>query len=113
MSMHHFSILKLNLFVNRIREIVNFELGEEIEICFSSCHKCGTKEKFQVPIRNGPSDLGILCSSALPLSHRYSIINKAIGKLSKLKIYHLSKFIYEHDTIDIADPSSMQDACHI
>ena len=24
-----------------------------------------------------------------------------------------SNSIYEHDTIDIADPSSMQDACHI
>ena len=64
-------------------------------------------------MRNGTLDLGTLCSNALPVRHRYSMINKAIGKLSKLKIYHFSNSIYEHDTIDIADPSSMQDACHI
>ena len=39
-------------------------------------------------MRNGTLDLGTLCSNALPVSHRYSMINKAIGKLSKLKIYH-------------------------
>ena len=27
--------------------------------------------------------------------------------------FHLSQFITIHDDIDIADPSSMQDACHI
>ena len=64
-------------------------------------------------MRNGTLDLGTLCSNALPVSHRYSMINKAIGKLSKLKIYHFSNSIYKHDAIDIADPSSMQDTCHI
>ena len=29
MSMYHFSIIKLNIFVKRIREMVNFELGEK------------------------------------------------------------------------------------
>ena len=29
-----------------------------------------------------------------------------------LKTYHHSYLIYKHDAIDIADPSSMQDACH-
>ena len=29
MSMYHFSIIKLNIFVNIIREMVNFELGEK------------------------------------------------------------------------------------
>ena len=31
----------------------------------------------------------------------------------ELKIYHLSYSIYKHDAIDIADPCSMQDACHM
>ena len=30
-----------------------------------------------------------------------------------LKTYHLSYTIYKHDAINIADPSIMQDACHI
>ena len=32
--------------------------------------------------------------------------------LYELKIYHLSFFIITHGAFDIADPSSMQDACH-
>ena len=32
--------------------------------------------------------------------------------LSELKIYHLSFLTITHDAFDIADPSSMQDACH-
>ena len=31
---------------------------------------------------------------------------------SELNIYHLSFFIITHGAFDIADPSSMQDACH-
>ena len=34
---NHFFIIKLNIFVNRIRKIVNFDLGEEIERYLSSC----------------------------------------------------------------------------
>ena len=30
-----------------------------------------------------------------------------------LKTYHLSYSIYKHDAIDIANPSSMQAACHM
>ena len=33
--------------------------------------------------------------------------------VTKLKTYRLSYSIYKHDAIDIADPSSMQDACHM
>ena len=32
---------------------------------------------------------------------------------TKLKTYHLSYPIYKHDAIDIADPSSMQDAVEV
>ena len=31
----------------------------------------------------------------------------------ELKTYHLSYSIYKHYTIGIADPSSMQDTCHM
>ena len=33
--------------------------------------------------------------------------------LPSSKPYHLSYSIYKHDAIDIADPSSMQDVCHM
>ena len=55
---------------------------------FSSCHEYGTKEKFWVPTRNRTSDLRILRSDSLSYS------------------------IYKHESNDIADPCSMQDACH-
>ena len=32
---------------------------------------------------------------------------------TKFKTYYLSYSIYKHDAIDIADPSSMQDACYM
>ena len=32
---------------------------------------------------------------------------------TELKTYLLSYSIYKHDAIDIADPSSMQDMCHM
>ena len=32
---------------------------------------------------------------------------------TELKTSHLSYSIYRHDAINIADPSSMQDACHL
>ena len=32
---------------------------------------------------------------------------------TKLKTYYLSYSIPKHDAIDIADPSSMQDACYV
>ena len=111
---NHFLIIKLNIFVNRIRKMENFDLGEEIERYFSSCQKRGTEKKFPwVQMRNGTSDLVILCSDALPLSHRNSMTNKAIKKLSKLKVYHLSYSACEKGSIDIADPSNMLDLCHI
>ena len=32
---------------------------------------------------------------------------------TKLQTYHLSYSIYKHDAMDIADPSSLQDMCHM
>ena len=48
-----------------------------------------------------------------PLSHaRDEAKNSFLCFFTELKNYHLSYSICEHDTIDIAGPSSMQDACH-
>ena len=47
------------------------------------------------------------------LSHARDKLNiPSFSFLSELKIYHLSFFIITHRAFDIADPSSMQDACH-
>ena len=60
-------------FVNRIKEMISFEFGKEMEKdVFLSCHKCGSKKKMWVPIRNQTSDLRNPHSVALSLSHRDS-----------------------------------------
>ena len=47
------------------------------------------------------------------LSHARDKLNiPSFSFLSELKIYHFSFFIITHGAVDIADPSSMQDACH-
>ena len=47
------------------------------------------------------------------LSHARDKLNvPSFSFLSELKIYHLSFFIITHGASVIADPSSMQDACH-
>ena len=115
--------------------MVSFELGKEIDK-----EKRGTKKKVCVPTRKRTSDLRIPLYDALPLSPRESTAgeiyyevhmthgdseffflchahdktkNIFIYFFAELKIYHLSYCINKYDTIDIADPSSMQDACHM
>ena len=41
-----------------------------------SCHKLGTKKKFWVSTRNQTSELWILLSDTLPLSHRDSMVSE-------------------------------------
>ena len=43
----------------------------------------------------------------------FFVLSKAWDKEKILKIYHLSYSIYKNYAIDIASPSSMQDACHM
>ena len=115
--------------------MVSFELGKEIDK-----EKRGTKKKVCIPTRKRTSDLRIPLYDALPLSPRESTAgeiyyevhmthgdseffflchahdktkNIFIYFFAELKIYHLSYCINKYDTIDIADPSSMQDACHM
>ena len=64
-------------FVNRIKEMISFEFGKEMEKdVFLSCHKCGSMKKMWVPIRNQTSDLRNPHSVALSLSHRDSMVSK-------------------------------------
>ena len=61
--------------------MVNFELSEKMKKgFFKSWQEHGTKEKNSMFMRNQTSDLQILCSDALPLSHRDSTVSKAITK---------------------------------
>ena len=81
-----------------MREMVSFELGKDIEKdVFSSCRERGTKEKkkkFWVPIRSQTSDLRIRRSGARKFTISLIYINK-------------------HYALNIADLSSMQDACQM
>ena len=69
--------------INRmVREMVSFELVKEVEKdVFLSCHECGKKKKTWVPMRNWTSDLQILCSDALPLSQRDSMLSEVYYKV--------------------------------
>ena len=60
-------------------------MGKDV---FPSCHMRGTKKTFQVLMRNQSSDLQILR-------------------------HEESNVFTKHDANDIADPSSIQDVCHI
>ena len=65
---------------------------------YSVSHERGTKKKPESPIF---------------LSHaRDKLTIPSLSVLSELKIYLLSFFIITNGAFDIADPSSMQDACH-
>ena len=72
-------------------------------------------------MRNRTSDLRIPRSDTLPLSQNFSLSharsktkNIFLYFFTELKTYHPSYIsIYKHYAIDIADPSSMQVACHM
>ena len=51
--------------INKIRQMVRFELGKEIEKdAFLSCHERGKEKNFEVPMGNRRSDLQ--CSTSEP-----------------------------------------------
>ena len=58
---------------------------------FLSCHKCGTKKKFWVTTRNQTSDLWILHSNALPLSHTDSMVNKVDYEVHMTRVLHTAR----------------------
>ena len=98
-----------------IREIVIFELGKEIKKdVIRLVTSGGQRKQFWLSVR-GPrldSSCGLRIFS---LSHaRDETKNIFLYFFNELKTSHLSYFsIYEHYAIDIADPSCMQDACHM
>ena len=47
------------------------------------------------------------------LSHSRDKTKNFLYFFTELKSYHLSNFIYKHGVIDIVDPSSLKDACHM
>ena len=56
--------------------MVSFELGEEIKKFFFLLFTSVGKKKFWVPVNYRTSDLRILRSFALPLSHRDSTVSE-------------------------------------
>ena len=44
---------------------------------------------------------------------KYEWLVNRITEMVSFETYHISYSIYKHDAIDIADPSSMQDVCHM
>ena len=93
---------------------------------WSTRHKCGTEKNIQQESNLWtPKHQAGAPSTELPsrtvthgeqghfsLSHpRVMLINSPF--ITELKIHHLYSLITTHDDFDSADPSSMQDACHI
>ena len=75
--------------------------------CFSSWHERESKKTFWVPIKNRASEIRIPRSGALPLSHKNSTVSEVSYEV------YMTHTISKHDAIDIADPSSMQEMCHM
>ena len=76
--------------------MVTFDLCKQIEKeVFFCCCKHGKEKKFWVPTRNQP--------------HAHKEKNTFPYFFTELKTSHLSYSIYKHDTVNIADPRSMQD----
>ena len=63
----------------------------EKDVFFLSCHERGTKKKFWVTMRNQTSDLWILHSNALPLSHTDSMVNKVYYEVHMTWVLHTAR----------------------
>ena len=91
-----------NFSINRIWEMVSFELSLKKwgKMFFVCCDCVWNKEK-------------IIWGLRIFLYPMLIIDEKHLYFFTKLQTYHLSYSIYKHDAIDIADPSSLQDMCHM
>ena len=58
------------------------------KIFFPLCHECGTKKKLRVPMRNRISDLRILHSNALPLSHSDLAVSEVYYEVHMTCVLH-------------------------
>ena len=74
------------MFINRIREMVSFELGKEIEKdVFSSCHERGTKKKILSSHEESnlrPSDSALRCSTTTPACQNRESENNVDPKIN-------------------------------
>ena len=79
--------------VNRmVREMVSFELVKEVEKdVFCLVMSVGKRKKTWVPMRNWTSDLQILCSISLPLSHRDSMVKEVYSKVHMTCFQHTAR----------------------
>ena len=100
--------------------MVRFEPGKEIEkyVFFVLSWVWDKVKNSKSPWGIEPQIFRMPHSDALPLSHSDSKVSEIhyevhIEHASCVSAYHLSQSIYKHDAIDIADLSSMQDACYV
>ena len=140
------SKLKLSIFCERktprIREMVSFELGKEIEKdVFRLVTSLRQRKNSESPWGIEPQTFGFRArmlyhwaietkvsaeseglrfdsSWGLRKCFSFSLARDKKKNIflyfsTELKKYHLSCSIYKHDAIDVADPSSMQDARHM
>ena len=128
----------------KIREMVSFELGKEIEKdVFRLVTSVGQRKNSESPWGIEPQTFGFRArmpyhwatetkgskvsaeSEGLRFdsswgleSYSFSLArdkkkNIFLYFFTELKTYHISYSNYKHDTIDVTNPSSMQDACHV
>ena len=79
-----------------IRETISFELGKEIKVdVFHLDTSVGQmkkkKEKILSPHKESNLRLWILCSDALPLSHRDSTVSKVYYKVRMTRVQHTAR----------------------
>ena len=139
------SKLKLSIFCERktprIREMISFELGKEIEKdVFRLVTSLGQRKKSESPWVIEPQTFGFRARMLYHLATETTVSAESEGLrfdsswglrsfsfslardkkknillyfFTELKTYHISYSNYKHDAIDVANPSSMQDACHM
>ena len=95
--------------------MVDFKLGKEIKIFFHLPTSVGQRKNAESPWGIAPQTFGF---RAPMFYHWFTKTRRwarsiAIYFFTEHKTFHLSYSIYKHDAIDIADPSSMQDAYHM
>ena len=126
---------------NKWIKMVDFKLGNEMwKVNWSTRHKRGTKKilrKFWVPDRNRIDYTQTHGGCSIHWATRTHVFKRVWAQflpgtqnflfpslmscwsihlshlITQLKIHHLYSLITTHDDFDSADPSTMQDACHL
>ena len=82
---------KINLGViswstTKFSKLTSKELEKDVFFCLVM--SVGQRKKFWVPMKNRTSELWILCSNALPLSHTDSTVSKVYYKVHVTRVLH-------------------------